>query len=129
MSSRLSRRQLARHAASQLLGGTAKERVLQQLAAYLVANHREREVDLLARDLETALADHGYIKATVTSARSLSTEAKNAVLDIVQSKYKGAKNIELVEELDASLIGGFKLRLPDSQLDESIKAKLDALTV
>ncbi|MFM6915223.1 MAG: F0F1 ATP synthase subunit delta, partial [Aquirufa sp.] len=42
--------------------------------------------------------------------------------------YTG-KEVELIEQIDESLIGGFILKVGDQQIDDSIKRKLNDLKV
>lgn len=74
---RVSRRKLAMYAAERLLAGDAA--VIDELAALIVAEKREREVDLLVRDIEAEMAERGTIVATVESARKLDDDVKRAI--------------------------------------------------
>ena len=49
------RRKLARHMAERLLAGDAA--VIDELAALIVHERREREIDLLVQDIEARLVD------------------------------------------------------------------------
>ncbi len=60
--------------------------------------------------------------AIVTSAVALDADTKAKILAIVKSDAKG--EIELVEKIDATLVGGFILRVGDKQIDESVSRKL-----
>jgi len=51
---RLSRRKIAALYADELLAG--HKDVVKKLAAYLIESRRERELDLIVRDIEAALA-------------------------------------------------------------------------
>jgi hypothetical protein len=51
MSVRLSRRQLAKYAANELLKGAPAEKIARQLAAVLAEEKRTNEAELLARDV------------------------------------------------------------------------------
>lgn len=69
----------------------------------------------------------GIILADVTSASALTTEQKNQITAIVKESH--GKEVELIEHIDESLIGGFILRVGDKQVDDSIKRKLNDLKV
>jgi F-type H+-transporting ATPase subunit delta len=43
------------------------------------------------------------------------------------SKISGKSQVELEEKVDASLIGGYLLRIGDKQVDDSLKGKLKDL--
>lgn len=125
----ISRRKLADQAARRIAGGEVKAKVLREVAAYLIDTGRQREAELLARDVETALLAHGVAVGTVVSARRLSEDALTTIEGFVEHHYKEVKKVVLREQLDESVIGGVKLILPDKQFDATIQTKLDKLTV
>lgn len=122
---KLSRRKLAAHVADQLLAGNAA--VVDELAALLVDEGRASEAELVVRDIESALARRGIVVAEVASAHELSAETRQAIAAYVQATT-GATHIDLQATVDESLIGGFRLRLPDGTLDTTVKHALDKLT-
>ncbi len=69
----------------------------------------------------------GIIKAEVSSASALTADQKKQIIGIV--KESQGKDVELIEKIDESLIGGFILRVGDQQVDDSIKRKLNDLKV
>lgn len=69
----------------------------------------------------------GIQKAEITSATALTSDQKETVTKIVKG-YSG-KEVELIEHIDESLIGGFILRVGDQQIDDSIRRKLNDLKV
>ena len=123
----LSRRKLALHIANRLERGDESNVAMKELAAYLIDSGRTREAELVIRDIEAALANAGSVYATVTAARSLSDESKQALHDFIAAKT-GAKTVSFEEKVDPSLIGGVKIEYPGHQLDMTVKAKLDKLT-
>jgi len=125
---KLSRRKLAANAASRLARGESKETVLRDIAAYLIDSGRKREADLVVRDIEAMLIGEGTAVATVTSARPLSAASRTSLESFVKQSATGIQHVILREQIDGSLIGGVKLELPGSQLDTSVKAKLDKIT-
>jgi ATP synthase F1, delta subunit len=141
------RRKLARHAAERLLKGDVT--VIDELAALIVHERREREVDLLVQDIEVELAERGMIVATVESATPLDEATKDAVKRLLSSNsgmesltsVEGRSaaqapevdtsgrsvNVLLRESIDQALIGGFKLRTPTATLDATVLKKLNDL--
>ena len=126
MASRISRRLLARHAGEQLLSGVSQATVVEGLAAFLIDNHRIKEASLIVDDITRYLADHGMVVAEVTSAFSLVESTKEALRSLIE-RETGAKNIELTESVDHSVLGGVKLALPGRELDTTIARKLHQL--
>lgn len=127
MAQKISRRKLAAYVADRLATGKDGRPVFRELAAYLIDSHREREYELVARDIETALLERGTAIATVLSARKLSTDAKRAIEQLITSEYDNVKHIHLREVIDEQVLGGVKLSLPDRQLDATALAKLEKL--
>ncbi len=93
------RRKLARHAAERLLKGDAA--VIDELAALIIAERREREVDLLVQDIEAKLAELGMIVATVESATPLDAATKDAIKRLLSSN-SGMESLTSVEGRSAA---------------------------
>lgn len=64
--------------------------------------------------------------AVITTATGLDSNLKSRVLEIVKQSA-GAGEVELVEKVDAEILGGFVLSISDKQLDQSVKRKLNDL--
>lgn len=152
---RVSRRKLAMYAAERLLEGDAA--VIDELAALIVSEKRERELDLLVRDIEVELAERGTVIATVESARKLDDDTKRAIKRMLASvegrsaaralssdarseacrpetddsirdvSSDDSIRVLLKESIDKTLIGGFKLRTPTGSLDATMSKKLHDL--
>ena len=93
------RRKLARHAAERLLKGDAA--VIDELAALIVHERREREVDLLVQDIEVELAKRGTVVATVESATPLDAATKDAIKRLLSSNL-GMESLTSVEGRSAA---------------------------
>lgn len=122
------RRKLARYAAERLLAGDAT--VIDELAALIISERREREIDLLVQDIEAELAERGTVVATVESARALDLATKDEIKNLLSSKTNASDQdvkVLLRESIDQALIGGFKLRTPTATLDATIAKKLNDL--
>ena len=126
---KLSRRKLAGNAAVRLSGGESKKTVLRDLAAYLIDTNRKKEATLIVRDIEAMLVDAGTAIGTVVSARPLSDDSLKTIEAFVKQSNSRIKSVVLREQVDESLIGGVRIELPGQQLDASVKAKLEQLTV
>lgn len=117
MSSRLSRRTLATHVARRLLEGDNS--VIDELAALLINEGREREVDILVRDIEGQLAQMGELVVTVESAHEIDEGIRKQV-----AKMFFDKTVHIREVVRPELIGGVKITTPARMLDETVAAKL-----
>ena len=93
------RRKLAQHAAERLLKGDAA--VIDELAALIIAERREREIDLLVQDIEAELAERGMVVATVESARALDATTKDAIKRLLSSN-SGMESLASVEGRSAA---------------------------
>jgi len=124
----VSRRKLAKYAAEQIMAGN--DTIMEEIASLLVYEKRQREIELLVRDVEAELAEHGEIVASIESARKLDVDTKREIEKYLMSAV-GANNnkskVTLKESIDPTLIGGFKLRTPTATLDATIAKKLNDL--
>ncbi len=128
----VSRRKLAKYAAEQILAGN--DAVLEEIAGFLIYEKHEREVELLARDIEVELAERGMIVATVESARALDEATKGAIRKLLSSdsgmesltsvegrsaaraSRKDARSEARVPETDASDRAAQHVELPDTEV-------------
>ncbi len=122
--STISQRRLAAYVAGQLLASGDKKRLIKELAAYLIETGHVRDLNQVVAAIEEALASRGAVVATVTTARPLSPENKQAI--VKQFTPTGAK-LYIREQIDPSVIGGFKIELPGSQFDGTVIHKLTTL--
>lgn len=120
MSGRLSRRVLAKHAAERLVRGEAE--VIDELAALLVSEGREREADILVRDIEDQLARDGQLVVTIESARKVDDSVRQQV-----AKLFPKKTVHIREVIRPELIGGLKITTPARTLDATVLGKLKTL--
>lgn len=93
------RRKLAQHAAERLLKGDAA--VIDELAALIIAERREREIDLLVQDIEAELAERGTVVVTVESARALDAATKDEIKRLLSSN-SGMESLASVEGRSAA---------------------------
>ena len=101
------------------------------MAFFEIITQKNREPILVsvAREFHNAYnAYKGIGKATIISATPLDTKLRGEIETLVK-KYSDKKQIELIEKVDADLIGGFILNIGDRQVDASIKSKLKTLRV
>lgn len=124
----VSRRKLAKYAAEQIIAGN--DTIVEEIASLLVYENRQRDIELLVRDVEAELAEHGEIVASVESARKLDVDTKREIEKYLMSVVSANNNkskVTLKESIDPTLIGGFKLRTPTATLDATIAKKLNDL--
>ena len=120
MASRLSRRTLAKFAADELLAGN--EQVLDQLAALLDEEQREREADILVRDIEAQLAEAGHEVVRVETAHPLDVSTRRDIEALFDDK-----KVYMQEIVKPELIGGLRITTSTQALDQTIARKLEML--
>lgn len=94
----------------------------------IVKNGREAALPQIADSYIAQLKQHmGIIPVTLVSATTMDDKTKNTIV----SKLEGSLNgkLELDEQIDASLIGGFIVKMGDTQIDASVASKLKNLKV
>lgn len=120
MAGRLSRRALATFVAKELLAGN--DQIIDWLAALLIEERREREADLLVRDIESILADSGQMIVQVDTARPLDVATKKEIESMFDQH-----EVHIKETVRPELIGGVKITTPTQSLDRTIAKKLEML--
>lgn len=125
MAQRFSRRTIARTVAAGLLARPSDQKVwIGRAAAYLIANNRQNEAEVLAQDIAHELfVQGGQLSVDVVSARALSSGVKAELVQMLKSAT-GASHVSMSERYDPSLIGGLVARTPNAQLDLSVRTKL-----
>ncbi|HSW79484.1 MAG TPA: F0F1 ATP synthase subunit delta [Candidatus Saccharimonadales bacterium] len=96
-----------------------------EIAAYLLETGRTGELNSLTRDIVKVRAERGIVEATVVSAREITPGVRDEMTATVKKLFPEAKQIILNERIDANIIGGVRMEFPDSQLDLSIRNKLN----
>ncbi len=95
------------------------------IAAYLLDERRVSELDSIIRDVMQYRLDRGWGEIDITSAHELTDEVIKDAKDVLRSEHATAKHIKVDSRVDAGLIGGLKLELPNEQLDMSVKTRLE----
>lgn len=125
MARKLSRRSIAMYVATSLVN-KKREKVVKELAAYLVETRRTKELGLIVRDINFYLSEVGITSATVTSAFDLSAETKKAIEKFVARKMKSSE-VAIETRVDPSVLGGIKIDLPGYELNQTVSHHLTVL--
>ena len=92
----------------------------------ITKKNRESILDIIAKEFLIQYNElKGIQEATVITTVSLDESQRKEFNKVVKSLT--GKQPELTMEIDESLIGGFVLDIGDSQLDESVKSKLNKI--
>lgn len=121
---KLPRHELAKVLAERTLGRVNTGELSQEVAAYLLSEHRTADLEPLLRDVMHYRAEHGIVEVIAVSAHQLSAAARADIVKRVQAQFPDARNIIVSEELSSDVVGGVRLEFPDQQLDLTVRAKL-----
>lgn len=100
----------------------------QRFTGLLASNRRLFVLPRIITTFRKKLADHrGETTAEVTSARALSPAQTQALK--AQLKSALGKDVQVVEHVDASLLGGLVVKVGSRMIDSSLRTKLDSLHV
>lgn len=125
----VSRRQLAVFVAEHWVSAKPadRKRLMQQVAAYLVARGRSHEVDLLVNDIaHELLQTHGQLSLELATARPLTPAARKAISAELREQT-GATEVSVHETVVPELVGGFIARTADAEVDASLRHGLRKL--
>lgn len=111
--------QLASYAVEQLEKGVSSEAVSKHIAAYLLDARQSRELPKVLRAVEVELNRRGSSQVVITSAHAVSEAVKKELASIL-----GAKNPVFYDEIDPSVIGGVKARSGESEIDLTVRGRL-----
>jgi F-type H+-transporting ATPase subunit delta len=101
--------------------------MLMRFFQILTSKNRESALEHIGTEfLSQYNALMGVQVAEVTSAMPL-TPATRAEIEQMVKQQTGLTDVSLTEKVDASLIGGFVLRVGDRQVDDSVKGNLRRL--
>lgn len=89
----------------------------------VTGNNREEYLAAMSRHYIKLYKEEKGIKiASIETAGPLTKELRQEMVSIIAKAFRA--EIELQEEVNKDLIGGFVLRVDDKQLDSSVKGKL-----
>ena len=101
------------------------------LAIFDIITRKNREplLPVIAREFHLAYNEYkGIGKASVTTAIPLDAKLRAEIENIVR-RISVHQSVELTEEVDPDMIGGFILDVGDRQIDTSLRNRLKALKV
>jgi F-type H+-transporting ATPase subunit delta len=80
----------------------------------------------IASSFDVLLKAHqGIVPVTLISAQKLDDKVKKEIVSKVQASITGT--VELTEKIDTDLIGGFIVRMGDTQIDASVASQINKL--
>jgi F-type H+-transporting ATPase subunit delta len=114
-----------------VLEGLFKQANMGELAVamirVLVNKNRESYLYAVATEFIRMHRELNGIKlAEITTTFKLDESLRNSFVNIVKSST-GAKTVQLSEKVKPEIIGGYVLKVDDTQIDESVRTKLNKL--
>lgn len=116
---KINNHQIAQFAVAQLEAGASTQEVARKVASYLLDNRQSRELPSVLRAIEAELNQRGKSQVVITSAREVAENVKQELASLL-----GAPKPVFYEEIDPKVIGGVKARFGESEIDLTVRGKL-----
>jgi F-type H+-transporting ATPase subunit delta len=89
----------------------------------VLEHRREENMEGIARYFLTLVrAEQGIRSAELVTAKPVDDALRQSISQLIAKKFN--TKVDLHEQVDPSIIGGFVLRVGDQQIDASISSKL-----
>jgi F-type H+-transporting ATPase subunit delta len=99
------------------------EEITLSLLDLVVKNGRESYIPSIARTfIHETMKYKGITKSVLTTAIEVNASVKKQINDLISEVFN--TKVELEENIDTEIIGGFVLRVDDNYIDASIRNKL-----
>jgi F-type H+-transporting ATPase subunit delta len=103
--------------------GSNVEDITLSLIDLIVKNGRETFIPAIARNfIHETKKFRGITESVLTTAVTVDEKIRKQITDLISDVFK--TNIELKENIDPEIIGGFILQIDDNYIDASIRNKL-----
>ncbi len=102
------------------------EELTRRFVNLVTKNRRESLLPEIAHSFDAHVKEYkGIVPVTLISAVQLDGSTKDQILSKLNGMVKG--QLEVTEKIDADLIGGFVVRMGDTQIDASVSRQLNDL--
>lgn len=102
------------------------EEVSMAFLRLITKNRRESFMPQIAEAFIALVKEHkGIVPVSLISARPLDAKTKEMITSKVQAMVSG--QLEIEEKIDESIIGGFIVRMGDTQIDASVASQFNNL--
>lgn len=115
---------IARAIASELRDTTDMTQVAQSVAAYLVSEGRESDLESIMRDVMRIRRQDGTLEVDVQTAHDQNPTLQSELIDMIRQEFP-ADHLLADTTLRPELVGGVRITTADEQLDLSVRGKLD----
>ncbi len=102
------------------------EKLTMSFVTLIIKNGRESDLPGIAEAFQVQVKEErGIVPITITSATKLDDATKDSIIAKVQKGIDG--QLEVTEQIDESLIGGFMVQMGDMRMDASVSSQLNNL--
>lgn len=95
-----------------------------EIAAYLLAERRVRDLEPIIRDVMQYRAQKGMLEAEIVHAHDVNDAVVKDVRQLLRHAYPTAESVHVNTRRDESVVGGLRIDMPNEQLDLSLADKL-----
>lgn len=108
------------------LAGEALPESLRRFVDLVFSHNRESLVNEMARAYVRLYRRHrGVTYARVVAARELDDATRGRLVELLRQRYGG--EVELDEEVDEQLLGGFILKVDGKEMDGSVRGQIERI--
>lgn len=123
-----SRSKLALYIADALTKGVNETQLSREVAAYLIDQNKTSDLNSILRDVQELRAEkYGVVEVTATTTSPLDTSRLRDVETVAKQQYPHTKRVTVHQAIDPLTVGGINLTFPHTNLDLTIRAKLNQL--
>ena len=102
-------------------------KAIKDFAKYLEKKGLLSKLDSIISDYEILYnKKNNIVQATVTLMNRLPEKTKNDLAEALKKKYN-AKEVQIIEKVDARILGGMKIKIGDQVLDSTLAHSLHQL--
>lgn len=113
----------------ELIDKIFKERISQEMVNFLyILIDKRREgyiLEIIDRYKELFNEHENIAKVVAVTAVPMEEKSKNRLQEVLSNKLE--KKIELINEVDSTILGGVLLKLQNKQLDGTVKGQLESI--
>jgi F-type H+-transporting ATPase subunit delta len=124
---KISRRLVAEGVVDLIEQGRGARQAALMLAGYLVEHKLTRQMELYLRDIRRVLAERkAQVSVEVASAHRLTDKLRGDITKFIKDET-AAKDVEIIDMVDETLISGVVISTTDAVYDGSLKHKIKKL--
>lgn len=116
---------IAEAIARELENSTDTTHVASSVAAYLVSEGRESDLDSIMRDVMRIRRQNGTLEVDVQTTHDQDAAVLTELVEMIQGEFPNANQLVVDTTRHPELIGGVRITTADEQLDLSVRGKLD----